>query len=230
MAEFFNSKLGLPYVAEGAKLEAESVFAAVEPGRAPAATSTGATMGIDVASGGLNIVEIAEWREDQKIVLEARRARWDELDDLMLDYSIRMCVVDALPEKSDAMEFALRWPGRVYLAYYVENLAEFYRLDDNTRTLKGDRTVALDRALGRFRTGRVRLPKGLKSLETYAGHLVAPVRVYKETAKGVPIARYVNEGPDHYAHAAAYNEFAGAISPGGGLAVDVWYEPAPGVF
>lgn len=210
---FFNSKLGLPYVAEGSRLSGELIESCIDGLRRPSESSADATMGIDVAPGGLNWIEIAEWWADHKTVVEARRANWDELDGLMQCYRVRQCVIDAMPETTKAREFAIRWPGRVLLAFYPEGLKTTCQVREDDQIVNINRTEALDKAFNRFRNRTVILPHGLELFDTYKAHLCVPVKTYKENRLGIPIARYVCAGADHFAHAAAYNEIAGLLSP-----------------
>ena len=67
-----------------------------------------------------------------------------------------------------------------------------------------DRTRTLDRTLSRFYDGLNTLPAYARNLKDYYAHLTAPVRVLETGRDGQQVARYVESGPDHLAHAENY--------------------------
>lgn len=231
LQEFYNSDLGLPYLAEGSRLAGENVDACVDPGRKIRPNSHGATMGIDVAGAGRpNYVEISEWVNGRKILLNVLRADWGELRTLMAQYSIWSCVIDAQPEVTESLSFANEFEGRVLVAYYPENLKQLINANQETSSVNLHRTGLMDLTLKRYRTGAVSIPRDMALYETYKAHLCAPTKIYKEDKRGRQIARYINANADHFAHAALYNEAAYNLSPTVMTAVvrDTWHEPDPG--
>ena len=123
-AEFFNSELGLPYLAaEGGLTEEDLLALAGRWGMTPG--GKGCVMGVDQGNG-LHVV-IKEPHEDKGVVLTVRvhheprtDAVFSHLDSLMEAYDVRFCVIDGLPNTHAARAFARRFPGRVWLAYYGE--------------------------------------------------------------------------------------------------------------
>lgn len=69
-----------------------------------------------------------------------------------------------------------------------------------------DRTGWMDASLGRFYGDSITLPKDI-SLE-YREQIKAPARRYETDDDGNVIARYIETGPDHFAHAQTYAEIA----------------------
>lgn len=51
-------------------------------------------------------------------------------DELMRDYGVQVCAVEQLPNFNDALRFANRWPGRVFLANYGDLKDETMRWGD----------------------------------------------------------------------------------------------------
>jgi len=69
-----------------------------------------------------------------------------------------------------------------------------------------DRTGWLDATLGRFKTKRIELPRDVS--HEYREHIKSMVRTYIKDETGNPKARYIETGPDHFAHAQTYAEIA----------------------
>jgi len=213
--EFWNSHLGLPFVSEGSRLSREQIMACLDFTLSVADHGSECTMGVDISGAGRpNWAEIATWRADYKRILWAGRATWEDLAVKMKQYGIRCCVMDAQPETSKAREFLASFPGRVYLAWYVEGLKEGFAANEETQNVNVNRTFMMDRTLDRFRTMRVRLPIDMREYQDqYIAHLCSPTKTYKEDRYGRPVARYVKSGADHFAHCAVYNEIANSIVP-----------------
>jgi len=224
--EFFNSKMGLTHVVKGARVTDEDINLCIgdfvtmytpPPGRI-------ITMGVDV--GKWLHYEINAWQLGQYIgsdantmarcqVLKAGKLQhFEELDLLMNEYGITMCVIDANPERRKAFEFAQRFWGRVKLCLYGKAISgktivvgrdvDGQIVSDELVTV--DRTCWLDMSLGRFMRRTISLPKDI-GIE-YKEHIKAPVRIYKKDDEGNQTASYVNAKDDHHAHARNYSEIA----------------------
>lgn len=212
--EFFNSKLGMPYESKGARLSSAEIRDCVISGFHAVKSPYTSTAGIDVSSAGRHYVEIADWSQGLKRVLDIKKAMWDELPVLLAQYKVRCCVIDSMPERAKARELAEKYPGAVYLAFYPEGLKSLFMVNEETKIVNIHRTEGMERTLNRFRTHQVIVPFDLELMDEYVKQLCAPVKVYRINAKGIPMPRYI-EGSmaDHFAHASVYNEIAGMISP-----------------
>jgi len=164
------------------------------------------------------------WRERQERPKTATSAHgflylartvsgFDELDQLMGEFHVESAVVDALPETRSAVQFAERHPGRVQLARYDRHDANIERDREGGVTfVHADRTYVMDMVLERFREGAAALPADARSLGgrvrqgigEYYRQMLASKRVIEIGADGVPVARWVESGDDHYAHAEVY--------------------------
>jgi phage terminase large subunit GpA len=204
--EFYNSKLGVPYLAEGAVVGPEQVARAIDSGRAMADHAQQATMGIDV--GSRLHWEVAQWAGAEKCVLAAGVCEsFAELARLVGQYRAHTFVIDANPERREARRLVQAFPGRGWLCFYTPTTQAVVR-DDAAATVRADRTETLDAMLGRFRASppAVRLPADVA--RDYGRHLGALVRHTIKDRRGEWVARYVSTGDDHFAHAANYNEIA----------------------
>jgi Phage terminase large subunit (GpA) len=219
--EFFNSGLGLCHEVEGARItdkqinDAKGAYKNKQPGYGLI------TMGVDVGNPWIH-VEIDEWHFTSnlsvdlsthgkpKVICFVKIRHFYELDELMRQYKVSFCIIDASPERRLAFEFASRWWGRVRLCFYVVGLTgKQVHISDNDAEPKisVDRTSWLDLSLGRFRSGNIMIPGDVD--EEYCDHLKAPVRIYDKDKDGNPIGMYSSgNAADHYAHARNYAEIA----------------------
>jgi len=217
---FFNSKLGLPHVVEGAQLSEHEINNTRCNRRKndPIPEGTIITMGVD--QGRWLYYEIAAWHfaklgndlnmsAECEVLSEGKIVDFNELDALMRQYQIQKCVIDAQPDRRMAYEFACKYWGHVVLCFYARGQqGRMITLDqdENQHKITVDRTSWLDVALNRFQTNRISIPQDV-SIE-YIEHLQNLIKHYRNDSFGNPVAEYVNIGPDHLAHARCYNEIA----------------------
>lgn len=230
--EFWNSNMGLPRSPEGATLTDEQIVKCMTgPPNESKPESRLVTMGVDV--GRKLHITIDEWKlprdylgGDVNVEALARtifigtRSEFYDLDQLMYDYNVTMCVIDAQPERRYAYEFATRNFGRVKTCFYVEGIRT-KQIKINSQYadhgINVDRTAWLDLSLGRIRSGRIILPRNTPN--EYIEHLQALVKIYKRDHMDNPIARYEHKEnrDDHYAHARNYSEIALQVAAGSGV-------------
>lgn len=203
--------LALPYTPRGGSLTDE-VLDACRREYVHGSTFLGdAVMGIDVGSV-LHVVvrsvpdpETGEVRQHFAGQVDS----WDRLDQLMLIYRIRAVVVDALPETTKAREFQAKHPpGRVWLSYYVEQKTGLKAIRPwdwiaDKGIVNVDRTRTLDDVYAKLYGQTLTLPANARDIPDYYAHLKASIRVVENN-----VARYVESGPDHLAHAENYCSIA----------------------
>jgi hypothetical protein len=182
-------------------------------------------MGVDVGSR-LHVVVVVREGERRRMVHCDSVRTFAELDGLMARYDVAQCVVDANPETREAQAFAARHRGRVWLAYYPhwsdDQRSELAVWDRERGVVKINRTAALDTVVKRVEQRWLVLSRNARELggsvdragvgEFYR-HMGSPIRVIADDARGNPVARYEQNGPDHYAHAVVYAEVASAQQP-----------------
>jgi len=226
MVEFHNSKLGQPYVPPGGLITDEQMDAVVgtyskEGLRPKWGGDRMICMGID--PGGLShhvvIVEyfFDRYSSDLNVAATAKilwegvvKGEYEEFDKLMREWQISGCVIDAEPHTNDARRFARRFPGYVNLCRYRAGRAgkeiQLAEEEGGAPVATVDRTNWLDASLGRFRSGRTKLPRDV-SFE-FREHMKNIVRTYERDELNNPCAVYLNTGADHFAHALNYAEIA----------------------
>jgi Phage terminase large subunit (GpA) len=219
--EFFNSKLGLPKIIEGAEITEEMVGGLIKSYEMVESCRPGTviTMGVDV-NKTFN-VEIDQWdlAECSPIDVNQKarcRVLWagecntiEEVGQFMTAYNVNFCVVDAMPETQLVTQFANNFFGRVRICRY-----NHYATARSVFAAKGDiqvsvnRTAWLDQSLGRFRNGTIYLPRNISA--DYSRHIRAMIRTPSLDTHGNLVYKYVHQDskPDHYAHARNYAEIA----------------------
>ncbi len=128
LQEFYNSKLGVPYLSPESQIVNETILrATVNPAIKWIRKGQNCAMGID-QMGGFNVVTLRHWGPSCDMGTNKSRLAhleiiysddpWERCDELMRQYDVSVCVADALPNINEARRFAQRWPGRVWLADY----------------------------------------------------------------------------------------------------------------
>lgn len=217
--EFYNSKLGLTHIVEGARVTEEEIDQAIKSYTMEDAGKGLVTMGVDV--GKWLHLEIDEWYFDYatttpdlnllamcRVIYIHKLLHFEQLDQYMHQYNVQACVIDANPERRKALEFAKRFNGRVDLCFYANGIeSKQLKINEAESTISVDRTSWLDLSLGRFHSGKIDIPRNTP--EEYKRHIKALVRVYKKDKNGNPVGKY-EKGfqEDHYAHARNYSEIA----------------------
>ena len=128
LQEFYNSKLGVAYLSPESQIVNETILrATVNPELKWLRGGANMAMGVD-QMGGFNVITIRQWgpktdnglHKSQLVHIEVIYADdpWERCDELMTQYDISACVVDALPNINEARRFAKRHKGKVWLADY----------------------------------------------------------------------------------------------------------------
>ena len=160
---------------------------------------------------GLSVNDLANARLLLEIETSGRVSgnESDFLDayNLFLAYRVSACVVDAEPERREALRFAQKLWGRVLLCDYLySQQGREVTINEDEAILKANRTAWMDVALGRYRNRTTRIPTNT-SLH-FRKQIREPVRVFKEDKFGNKYGVYEAVNADHFAHADTYSELA----------------------
>lgn len=219
--EFWNSKLGLPHTPEGSRITDQHITQCIgDYNNDEYRPRNIITMGVD--QGKWIHYEIDSWtlpdymsadlntESKPKVIRAGKCLNFEELDELMQEFNVNFCVIDAFPERRLAFQFANRFLGYVRLCFYAQGIQgkQIHVNKDEELTISVDRTSWLDLALGRFRGKSILLPRDIP--EEYKSNLKALVRIIKKDKDGNPVARYEHKksDEDHFAHARTYAEMA----------------------
>lgn len=231
--EFYNSKLGLPKISDVAKIDDDMLSAAQRDYTTedPTPSNSIITMGID--QGKTCHYVVCEWLFDNYSndlnasahcrVLDFGKfpeEDWHVPAELMHQWRVNACCVDPDPQVNEARRFAREFWGYVWLCRYrkVPTSREVTTVDEESGAPVAtvDRTNWATAALGRFRRGRIWLPRDTTA--EFKQQIKNLVRCYKKDDDGDLVATFVNLGPDHFAHALIYAEiglpFAASIQTG----------------
>jgi hypothetical protein len=229
--EFFNSKLGLPFVGAGARITNEMIMNAIRDHsvsdlRPEYAGARLITMGID--QGIVNYAVVCEWKQvspDLSDLSSAFLCRvlwagsfpgedWSPLYHLMHEWQVLYAVVDWQPETNEARRFARKFSGYAGLCRYESGKSprEIATSDEDSGAPlhKVDRSSWLSTSLGRFKCNptTIELPRDLPG--PFPLHIQCLVRTYERDDDDAVRVVYkaTGDGADHYAHALNYAEIA----------------------
>lgn len=149
LKEFFNAKLGKPYVdEENVPVTDDDLEACTNTDLLWLDKATHTAMGVDQMSGN-NYVFIARRESSGKkriihyeIIDRDNSIYWQagkkvtpfkRLYELMNEYNVDMCIVDAMPNANEAMDFARDFPKRVFVSWYLEQQREIAQWGDRAR-------------------------------------------------------------------------------------------------
>jgi len=208
--EFYRSDLGVPYEKGGARLTDAQLQANIDT--PPVGVIwTGTTMGVDVGSRFHYRVS-SQGSDGQRWVRAAGSVMsWDELDTLMRQYHVRMCVVDALPELHGCQQWASRHPGKVYRSFYPAAAAmagQLFRPDSENMIVQVNRTMAMDKVYADTASNDVPWVRDVLADPEIMSHMQAPVRLTVTSTNGDMVAVWNHTGPDHLYHASVYDTIA----------------------
>lgn len=231
--EFHNSKLGLPFIGTGARVDQGMIDRAVAAGgnrkddHRPAAAGRIITMGID--RGKWNYASVEEWFFDRwsidvnvaakcKVLYECKFLEDDfdtRADELMREWQVLACVCDADPGTNEARRFARRFNAHgdfVWLCRYRKGPTakeiSISEAETGAPMATVERSNWLSASLGRFKSDppRISLPQDVSS--EYCKHQMALTSTYERDEFGNPRLEFIHTAPDHFAHARCYAEIA----------------------
>lgn len=198
---FHNFVLGLPYQASEYMINRDSILRACNPGLA---TKNDVVIGCDSGKEKHWVMGNSEG-----IFSYGKTTDWDDIERLFNLYNATM-VIDALPDFTIPERLAKKYPGRVFVHYYVHDSksmevsvrnegVQFGRIDS-------DRTKLFDEAAAKITSGALRFFQEPKDLDDLIYHFENCYRVVEEDTRGILKARWEHKEnkPDHWAHATLY--------------------------
>ena len=227
--QFNQQDLGNAYSAAGARVTAEDLLKCslgLKNGLLPAdVTYKRITMGVDV---GTRLHYRVSGELDGQVYILAMGAvrEFSALYDIMEQYKVRLCVVDAMPEQHAVSAFVQAFPGRVVAAGYPSNVSALKAqliapnkenkpnidlIMDNKR-VQINRTMAMDRVSAIVKMGEERWPLAIATASEVVANMTSPVRLQKFDKTGQPTASWEHTTPDHFFHACVYDLVARELS------------------
>jgi len=137
-----------------------------------------------------------------KVVYAEQTEKWDRLDQLLNNFAVHYCVIDAQPNKHSAKALATRYPGRVSIQYFGAKETklgkELHEGRVEVDTINVDRTESIDRMIDRMEAGFINLPsrklsdgRGMAVIEDLRRHLKQLVTKTEITSRGIPLRTYL---------------------------------------
>lgn len=213
-AEFFRSKLGIPYTAADQRITLGMVRQCLSDYEMHTARHT--YMGVDQKGNELHIVIRKPNRISGKhdIIFIGRVREFGQLDQFMRQYDVDICVIDGTPNQHSARDFATRFSGRVFLCYYQDTMRGDYTWSESKEgkdewEVKVNRTEALDAMYEQVMRREIALPIETPEVAEFMVQLTQLAKVYEEDDDGAILkAIWKRLGPEHYAHANSYSLIA----------------------
>ena len=220
---FHNYDLGKAFEPKGGRLSREAIAAC----RREAVQLTDSYGGSNPVTMGVDVGSVLHVRISEHLPTGEKKALWigtremtdgmTELDPLMDAYKVRIAIIDELPETASARAFCDKFEGRAFMCRYAgETQKERIVVDEDKSLVTVKRTEMLDVTFNRFRTQMNLLPMSALDIDDgdYLAQLKNTMRVVEKDTKGIPRPRYIDSGPDHYAHAENYDEVATSMVTG----------------
>lgn len=216
--ECFNQDLGQPYEAKGEQITDSMLDHCIRDYAPGFVKGERPFVGVDVGSV-LSVIIRAPLQADGtrplRLAVELDGVdKWAELYVLLKMSNFQTCVIDVGPETTKAREFQAQFPDeQVWLARYVEGdqeerNAEPVRWEKKDGIVLMDRTRTLDVMTARFKMQINTLPANAAHIAHYYDQLKEQKRITDDPVdrgkSGKAVIRYINEKPDHYAHAENY--------------------------
>lgn len=138
---------------------------------------------------------------------------FEQLDQIMDQEKIELCVIDAQPETRNAIEFAKRWPGKVFLCWYRDDpkgIKDIRWGDEGTKTPVYEVLVARNRVIDSCVEDFVgkKIPMCFRGdegiLQLYYKHWEAIYRIEDSDKWGNTRLVWDHTAPDHFVHATVY--------------------------
>lgn len=209
--EAFNQDLGETYTPRGGSLTLDILDACKRDyATSPVAGET-CFMGVDVGRVWHVVIrgKINE-KGERPLRFAGDVPNAEEVGRLIRLYNPRTVVIDALPETSKVRELQaehrkyLIWPAYYGVQKVGSKKEDALAWDYKEQIVNMDRTRTLDETFARFIDHSNTLPANATDIRDYYAHLMASVRVLEKDTYGQEVARYIESGPDHFAHAENY--------------------------
>jgi len=205
----FNSIFGIPYTDEIRQPITDEVIIAAQSefGLLPEAQMS--YMGVDVGDI-LHIVVGQDLGDKIQLVHLEQTEDWGRLKTLMMQFGVWQGIIDAMPYKSSAKQFAREFPERVVLQYFKGSREERgneleKKEEDELPVIRIGRTESLDDTTEKIRQANILFPNPAKlnisqlnAYEIFKTHLKNLIKDFKEDEKGNKWFEYKHQVDNHF--------------------------------
>lgn len=215
LREWVNGSLGLPFVERGYQLSQDLLrrLAAEHHGPQGRTRQKVVAIGIDSGVRGHYMTVLGRSLDGKERTEMVRRVRsMDEIAAAVVEYEASSVVLDAQPNTEAARKLQVRLLEKgveCWLCYYSDSAKARTKRDDyhpDGPNIVANRTIVLSETINALGTGETLLPTDAPA-EAF-DHVHALRRVVDTDKSGNLVERWVNDGPDHFAHAINYARLA----------------------
>jgi hypothetical protein len=200
---FYNFTLGLPYISADQNIGRQTITRCIAPNLNP---KTGVVMGVD--NGVKKTVVIGNVHGIFKIY---ETESWEEIEEDFQRYGASM-VIDANPYPNIPRKLAAKYPGRVFIHYFVQEQKSMQVIlwgsGDKSEIVESDRTKIIDLIVSEFTNQEITFNMTLKELEdkSYIYDWSQLYRTVETNAQGIQksVWRTIQDRRDHFAFATIY--------------------------
>lgn len=207
---FHNYDLGEGYM-DGTKAVTRDIIEACET---PRETSTDyLAVGIDQGSKIHAVIGPRHGITDIK-----EFENWEQVDNFIASDNIKYVVIDAQPERREAIKLAQKYPYKVFVCYYIDDPKrpagkEHLHWKDSEGIVTAERTMTIDEVVQRFLRKDINVyldskhplyKHSKRKKSTFVEHWESMYTTEKIDNHGNLVRRWDHSGPDHFAHATNY--------------------------
>lgn len=195
---FHNFNLGKAYSPTDLLVDRATIIRAISPGEL---ALRNVCMGVD--NGLIKHYVIGT---PAGIIEYGSTTSWEKIEQLMLKYAMTAVVVDANPYPADPRKLVKKYPGRVFMNYYVEDRKSLgiirWGEGKEAGIVQSDRTKIFDVVAGEIARTDIIYKLTQYQLEEYIKHWAVMYRTIITNAKGIKKGEWATqEGKaDHLAH------------------------------
>jgi len=206
LAEVYNSKLGMAYIAAENRLTKGDIYACCGKDPSPVSLRKSCAMGVDVGRQLHVVIGYPTGEGRYRIVYLNRLDSFEDLHDIAKRYNVKCAVIDMEPETRKVRDFKLAEPYSVYLCDYQDRLKTAKRTDEKEGLIVVRRTETLDSVHNTITSpGRLELMRRNSEVDQYAFEMTNAAKVLQEDeVTGSRRYIYKKLGDEHYYHATAY--------------------------
>ena len=123
--------------------------------------------------------------------------KYNEIDSIIKEYNIKLCIIDALPEQFFVKKLKVKCKN-VYSCFFSKT-TKTEPINHISRTINVERTSSLDDVKEHILYKTMVFPANAKEVPGFCAHLTAPTRAYDRDMNGGEGGyRWLCSKPDHY--------------------------------
>ncbi len=209
--EFYNSDLGLPYEPIGSKLTDANIDSCRGNYQIYFKSELRNTFaGVDIGNKIHGTVYNYDDSGRIKLLTALEMDDWTDMPLFQKDFHISSMVIDANPDKDEAIAFQRMMSNicEVWLAYFsqaMENSSDNFSLDWDTNIVKVHRTLMMMLVSDMIMKKDLLLPIDIRRVRDFYEHLKSPIKALKQNMAGNWIPFYPKTRiPDHFYFSVLY--------------------------